>query len=266
MDNTSLSEDFLLFDPDYSLGMKPSFLTYSFQLETTCSNHQKNFHSRFKQLYEYLDQLLASDNRFISPVFTEETLPMVCDAKNKFKESSLRIIDSIKYSFEQDQRYQLLPDKFLQQNIEDLRQHLFISYNKMMQNVANLVQNPPIRPNTTTVTLSSDPKLEENRPRQKLKPGKTKFPKKARQVLESWYKNHSEDPFPSYSEKVRLAEEGGITVKQVKCWFINVRRKWKQELNDDEDFRAQIEKRLLLNNGATAMASNSANVFPQGVW
>jgi hypothetical protein len=34
-------------------------------------------------------------------------------------------------------------------------------------------------------------------------------------ILKNWLTEHFQDPYPSHSEKIRLAGETGITVKQV---------------------------------------------------
>jgi hypothetical protein len=51
--------------------------------------------------------------------------------------------------------------------------------------------------------------------KKKGKKGKTKIAKKALMVLKNWLTEHFTDPYPSHGEKVRLANETGITLKQV---------------------------------------------------
>ncbi|CAH8494232.1 unnamed protein product [Heterobilharzia americana] len=42
-------------------------------------------------------------------------------------------------------------------------------------------------------------------------------------VMESWYESHTDNPYPTASEKEQIAALGGITVMQVCSWFANRR-------------------------------------------
>ncbi|KAI3378495.1 hypothetical protein SNEBB_008583 [Seison nebaliae] len=54
---------------------------------------------------------------------------------------------------------------------------------------------------------------------------KKMLPEKAVQLMNSWYLDHEELPYPSEVEKERLASEGGITMQQVRAWFANKRNR-----------------------------------------
>lgn len=47
----------------------------------------------------------------------------------------------------------------------------------------------------------------------------------ALQVMNNWYQQNSENPYPSKAEKEELARRGGITLAQVKSWFANKRNR-----------------------------------------
>ena len=47
----------------------------------------------------------------------------------------------------------------------------------------------------------------------------------ALQVMNTWYETHLDNPYPSKEQKEFLAEQGGITVSQVKSWFANKRNR-----------------------------------------
>jgi len=182
------------------------------------------------------------DLTVVSPIFTYNQIPIVEDAKKGFRSGSLVIFEKIKRKFEEERKINLIPDSLLCQTIESTKSQLFFSFNKLIQSLAVTISqdNSLLAP----AMQENQPVQEEIKPRNKLKPGKTKFPKKAKQILEAWYRSHAEDPFPSHSEKQRLADESGITLKQVKCWFINMRRKKWNKVGEDTDFKAQIEKQL----------------------
>jgi hypothetical protein len=55
----------------------------------------------------------------------------------------------------------------------------------------------------------------------------------ARRVLKNWVDRNIEDPYPSVQEKIQLAEEAGLTMKQVNDWFTNFRKRhWEGEMNE----------------------------------
>ena len=50
-------------------------------------------------------------------------------------------------------------------------------------------------------------------------------------VLKNWVDRNIEDPYPSVQEKIQLAEEAGLTMKQVNDWFTNFRKRhWEMEM------------------------------------
>lgn len=186
--------------PDYSI------LTQVYQFESFSSSVEKNFETRIKDLESYLSRLLSSDDSFIFPSITPQNVPIIAEAKKRFKESAMEVISHIKKDFHEGRKVQILPECFLRQSIESAKHELFLSYNRLLQNVKESLGQNGLLP----TYVIEESKFPEPVPKLKQKPGKTKFPKKARQVLESWYKAHSDDPFPSYSEKQRLAEETGL--------------------------------------------------------
>lgn len=207
----------------------------SFQFSIFSLTLQVSFQNIMKEPEEYLERLLSSDEDLVFPDNTPETYAIVSEAKKRFKESAIRIINGMKKDAEA--RIYLATDSFLRQTVEAVKEQLFLSYRNLIQSLAkHLKENRNIEQGETK------PIPGVTRP--KLKPGKTKFPKMAKNILKSWYESHKEDPFPSHEEKVRLAEESGVTLKQVKCWFINMRRKrWNKE--GDRDFSKQIKSKLV---------------------
>jgi hypothetical protein len=247
MDSSNLKEGPLKVRSQDLKKVENSLLQQAFQLSIFSFSLEKNFQNRFKELEEYVNHLLFSNDSFTSSRFSEENASILNDAKELFKKSSLEILDRIKHKFEEEKRIDLIPDIYLRQMVESTKQQLFLSYSCLIQEIIcalptykklELVENnEEILPGTQT--------------KPKLNPQKTKFPKRSRQILQDWFQNHSDDPFPSYAEKNRLAEESGVTLKQVKCWFINVRRKRWHKIGKEAGFKAQIEKRLVENKEET---------------
>ena len=51
------------------------------------------------------------------------------------------------------------------------------------------------------------------------------LPKHAVKILESWYQENLENPYPSRDVTLSMAAEGGITVEQIRKWFANKRNR-----------------------------------------
>ncbi|KAF2735194.1 hypothetical protein EJ04DRAFT_395903, partial [Polyplosphaeria fusca] len=45
------------------------------------------------------------------------------------------------------------------------------------------------------------------------------------EVLETWLKQHVDDPYPTKHQKETMAKQAGLTVKQVNNWFSNSRKR-----------------------------------------
>lgn len=53
---------------------------------------------------------------------------------------------------------------------------------------------------------------------------KTKLPKKATDVLKSWFLNNIQNPYPSHDAKEVLSKMTGLSKKQIQNWFTNSRK------------------------------------------
>ena len=52
-------------------------------------------------------------------------------------------------------------------------------------------------------------------------------------MLKAWVDRNIEDPYPSVAEKNELAQETGLTLKQINDWFTNFRKRhWEEEMMD----------------------------------
>ena len=51
------------------------------------------------------------------------------------------------------------------------------------------------------------------------------LPEEALDVMTAWYDKHYTNPYPSFKDFEELASAGRVSIKQVKQWFVNVRRR-----------------------------------------
>lgn len=69
----------------------------------------------------------------------------------------------------------------------------------------------------------SPPPKKGKRKMNSNKRSRCNFSEEARSILLEWFINHSEHPYPKQSEKEMLARKTGLTVEQIKVWFVNTR-------------------------------------------
>ena len=44
-------------------------------------------------------------------------------------------------------------------------------------------------------------------------------------LLQEWFHQHKDWPYPNEEEQKKLAEEVGVSSKQINTWFINARKR-----------------------------------------
>ncbi|KAH8694244.1 hypothetical protein BGW36DRAFT_256662, partial [Talaromyces proteolyticus] len=60
------------------------------------------------------------------------------------------------------------------------------------------------------------------------------FSRKGGRVLQNWFYRHQEYPYPTEEQKTSLAQESGLSKRQVSNWFANARRRHKQHFKQKE--------------------------------
>jgi len=94
--------------------------------------------------------------------------------------------------------------------------------------------SPPAVPKSHNEVVVSSAKVESSarvaseskKCKQKMKRRRGHFPKTTTDLLKSWLFDHLEHPYPTEEEKAVLAEDTGLTVKQINYWFTNSRRRF----------------------------------------
>jgi hypothetical protein len=101
------------------------------------------------------------------------------------------------------------------------------------------------------------------------------LPDKAIEIMNEYFNNHLNNPYPTQSEKENLAQLGGISVKQVTAWFSNrrnrsqntkpkrMKRVLEQEINNifDELIGNQVNKEAILNKVRSTIVGQELNLF-----
>jgi len=197
---------------------------------------EKKFQAAFPMLEDYLIQVLEEHNfRFSKGSEEEEKISMSkAKAREYFKNSAGEIFRNAKKKFEEQQFHHIMPDNYFQDSLARFKTNISASLDQLTDRIhqSASVENSPLR--------QSDLILKK-----KIRKGKTKISKKALTILKNWLTENFQDPYPSHTEKVRLAGETGITLKQVQNWFTNARgRIWRRTCNQ-EKFSLQIEEKLL---------------------
>jgi len=68
---------------------------------------------------------------------------------------------------------------------------------------------------------------------------RSRLPRKAKQVLETWFRDNINEPYPSKSKQLKFKTTLNITMNQIRNWFTNRRKKEKRtrmskELEEDD--------------------------------
>jgi hypothetical protein len=197
------------------------------------------FHEKFKELEDYLSMIVEdqSSNQNKEIQMDDKLALAKAKAKEYFKNSAYEVIRSLKTKFEENGLHHLVSQGYLQMLIEKTKSDMMFAFKKVHTNILQ-----SFSPISDTNKTPAEQKLAK-----KNKKGKTKIPKKALLILKNWLTEHFNDPYPSYKEKAKLANEAGITLKQVQNWFTNARgRIWRKTCNQ-EKFLNLIEEKLVEN-------------------
>jgi len=58
-------------------------------------------------------------------------------------------------------------------------------------------------------------------------------------ILKAWLVAHQDRPYPNDAEKQSLASSTGLTVEQIKYWFINARRRLLPKIKQEQGFKSR---------------------------
>jgi len=89
--------------------------------------------------------------------------------------------------------------------------------------------SPTVKPVEVVAPKADSPfttKSAESKRSKKMKRRRGHFPKTTTDLLKRWLFEHLEHPYPTEEEKAVLAEDTGLTVKQINYWFTNSRRRF----------------------------------------
>ncbi|KAL0480682.1 homeobox-like protein [Acrasis kona] len=96
-------------------------------------------------------------------------------------------------------------------------------------NQASQVRSPPTAPiptQSTTYTLSAHPTLTAGgEVKRRNNKSARVLPQEASTILNEWFTNHIEDPYPTKEQKDELLSQTGLSRKQLKDWFVNHRQR-----------------------------------------
>lgn len=94
------------------------------------------------------------------------------------------------------------------------------------------------------VIMGDRSKNHEDLPYRETKMQPKHFPKFAKKILEEWFKNHQNDPYPSEEDKIVLASMTNLTQRQINNWFCNYRgRRWDTKKNKSS-FSLHFKRKL----------------------
>ena len=222
------------FSPRFSLSYPPlssDFLKNPLNIDIYSERIENRLHSQLQNLKNNLTVL--EDNNLNSPSVDEEDrndFPEVNpELKSFLKNTMFQITEALEERLTKDGLYQLLPESYVEKQIETIQSTLLTNLDKAKE---LFTQEGPNK-GQKGIALGM-----------KYGRGKIKLPKSAKNILNEWYINNQDDPYPTPEQKMKLAEESQISLKQVNNWFINMRGKTCSKSYRGPDFNHQIQKKL----------------------
>jgi len=205
-------------------------------------NVNQRFDLYLSSLNQYLQNFVDVEDFIVNSnaLNEKETQEMVAEAKVHFKEWGEDIINSLSESLKQKAVQHFLPESYIVQLVEITKRRIFNSFKQLKKNLAELVSD-------SIGTVNKTKKIG-TKPKKKVGKKKSDFPQQARTLLKAWFIAHAQDPYPSHEEKINLAREGGISMKQLENWLTNTRGRIWKKMQDEPKFDSEIEK-ILMNNG-----------------
>jgi hypothetical protein len=101
------------------------------------------------------------------------------------------------------------------------------NYNQYYGTQQQQQQVSEVSSNNYSPAQLSPPKQQERKTVSNKRPGvhHHALPEEAVDILDNWFQQHINHPYPSTDEKHELSKDCGITVKQVNSWFCNRRNR-----------------------------------------
>ena len=193
-------------------------------------NEEKSFKSHLEDVKSVF--LIDKSSHMVTSLSNQQSLKNIhavnSEAEILLEDTMSRIVETLGEKLKRDHLYQLLPQSYFEQQIGRIR---LTFLNKL-----NEVEKASAR-------NKSGIKLGNTSPENKYSKDKFKLSKQAKMLLNDWYMNHIDDPYPNIEEKAELAREAQITMKQVNNWFTNTRGRDARSYKSSE-FNHQIRKKL----------------------
>lgn len=74
---------------------------------------------------------------------------------------------------------------------------------------------------------------------------KHRLPDKSTQILTAWFVSHSDHPYPTRNEKLKLSRDSGMSIVQIRNWFTNMRKRHWKPIRKGREPRSYLEIVLL---------------------
>ena len=136
-------------------------------------------------------------------------------------------------------------DTFLQETIQNIR------LEAIGQQINEEEASPTTTNNSNNMTLEQTGSSKPSYHISNKKSGKNEKMSKKRtlgeksvKILNQWFYDHLEDPYPSRIEKTELSQRTGLRIKQVTGWFINKRMRKLTKNGLKKNFQSKIKKQI----------------------
>lgn len=91
------------------------------------------------------------------------------------------------------------------------------------------------------------------------------------EIMRTWYEKHVDNPYPTDDEKAWMADQGGVTIAQVKAWFANKRnrslntrpKRQKYRMMQQQQMRGVCNRLETDNSSSSATRSDYAHLLEE---
>ena len=143
-----------------------------------------------------------------------------------------------------DEQTQDSSDNSYQQSNNSTNQVSILNYDNSLSfrldessSESSLQPNQPANIQSTPVQMPKPNRLQQSKLSRKHQ-----LPDRAVDIMNEYFDDHLNNPYPSLEEKEKLAQLGGITVKQVNAWFCN--RRNRSQNTKPKRIKRELEKNL----------------------
>lgn len=178
---------------------------------TSYSNYYPRNPNTYNQYYNYFNWYNQQTNMY--EYQSTPSLPSPCSSNDSLLNNSVNVSNYNNY--------------YGSYNSSDISSNQSISYETQFDSNEQSLASPEFSsiPILEPIIPISYDNCKENKASKSNNSRKQLLPDFAVDLMNEWFEDHINNPYPTLEEKEKMAKQGGITIKQVTAWFSNRRNR-----------------------------------------